>query len=116
VQQSRDANQFTCFTGKKVQILTQLRRKSERDGVHDRVITCFTGTKVQILTQLRRKSERDGVYDRVMTLRQEALAKIEAVVPEDAPQKGSQGGGVGGWSEEAAVRSLLALLVQKYQY
>jgi hypothetical protein len=55
-----------------------------------------------------------------MTLRQEALAKIEAVVPEDAPQKGAQnvpkGGGGGGVSGEAAVRSLLALLVQKYRY
>ena len=83
--------------------------------------TCVTGKNVQILTQLRRKSERDGVYDRVMTLRQEALAKVEAVVSEDAlPQKGAQnvqkGGGLGGVSGEAAVRRLLALLVQKYQY
>jgi hypothetical protein len=36
--------QFTCFTGTKVQILTQRREQRSH-------FTCFTGTKVQILTQ-----------------------------------------------------------------
>ncbi len=38
---------YTCFTGTKVQILTQLREQGSDE------YTCFTGTKVQIVTQLR---------------------------------------------------------------
>jgi hypothetical protein len=39
---------FPCFTGTKVQMLTQLRRRS---GVWQRLqFTCFTGKKVQVLT------------------------------------------------------------------
>jgi hypothetical protein len=41
--------QFTCFTGTKVQILTQ--KLAEEAPTLGAQFTCFTGTKVQILTQ-----------------------------------------------------------------
>jgi hypothetical protein len=49
---------LACFTGTKVQILTQLLMKEELVGLGGRwapsvQFTCFTGTKVQMLTQLR---------------------------------------------------------------
>jgi hypothetical protein len=43
--------QFTCFTGAKVQILTQKALRREIDLLCGTQFTCFTGTQVQILTQ-----------------------------------------------------------------
>ncbi len=60
----REVYHFTCFTGKKVQILTQLRtcreggaypRPTAPAGAH---LTCFTGKKVRILTQLPQWAKR----------------------------------------------------------
>ncbi len=50
--------QFTCFTGTKVRILTELHPAAVAGGAlaraaaHAQQCTCFTGTKVRILTEL----------------------------------------------------------------
>ena len=55
-QPAAAGTQFSCFTGTKVQVLTQKARPVEpRELAHAACtgtqFTCFTGTKVQILTQ-----------------------------------------------------------------
>ena len=50
----RNGNQFTCFTGTKVQILSQKLEAALTfmlTGTKVYILTRFTGTKVQILTQ-----------------------------------------------------------------
>ena len=44
-------NQFTCFTGTKVQILTQKTLLAQSLRCRPTQFICFPGTKVEILTQ-----------------------------------------------------------------
>ena len=88
----------TCFTGPKVQILTQkecggvgLGRRRHLRRVLGTQFACFTGTKVQILT--RRKALVGYHLDRA----EKSLAMLDAM-------------------ELVGVLVLLALLVQKYEY
>jgi hypothetical protein len=87
-----------CFTGTKVQILTQKEcggvghgRRRHLRRVLGTQCTCFTGTKVQILT--RRKALVGYHLDRA----EKSLAMLDAM-------------------ELVGVLVLLALLVQKYKY
>ena len=81
---------FTCFNRTKVQILTQTEKRglcAEGEGA----FTCFTRTKVQILTQ----TEKRGLCA------EGEIAHKNLIIHVYTYKDGS---------------SLLALLVQKYQY
>jgi hypothetical protein len=84
--------QFTCFTGNKVQILTQKAASSAHQGVQGTQFTCFTGNKVQILTQKAASSAHQGVQgtqftcftgNKVQILTQKAASSAHQGLPQN---------------------------------
>jgi hypothetical protein len=129
VRPAQQTDQFTCFTGTKVQILTlasirsayvKLRPAQQKDQ-----FTCFMGTKVQILTlasirsayvELRPAQQKDqftcftGTKVQILTLASIRSAYVELRPAQQKELDAALAAAAGG------APTLLALLVQKYKY
>ena len=101
---------FIGFTGKKVQFLTLVRLSYTKQGGHcGTEFTCFTGTKVQFLTLVRLSYTKQGGHC--------VLSFIALMVQNEYLLYWYKSSASRTPSRRAtAVLSLLALLVQKYQY